>query len=66
MDLAEKGDGREYTAQALFTRVWFCRNYMNDSLRTDLFVRFSPEAIACGCIFLAARELQVLHFKVMC
>ncbi|XP_055339411.1 cyclin-L1-like [Paramacrobiotus metropolitanus] len=34
-------------------------NYMNDSLRTDLFVRYSPEAVACGCIFLAARALQI-------
>lgn len=35
------------------------RNYMNDSLRTNLFVRFPPETIACACIFLAARELKV-------
>ncbi|GAV02916.1 hypothetical protein RvY_13418 [Ramazzottius varieornatus] len=28
---------------------------MNDSLRTDLFVRYSPEAVACGCIYLATR-----------
>ena len=32
---------------------------MNDSLRTNLFVRFPPETIACACIFLAARELKV-------
>lgn len=32
---------------------------MNDSLRTDLFQRFPPETIACGCIELAARNLQV-------
>lgn len=30
-------------------------NYMNDSLRTDIFVRHQPETIACGCIYLAAR-----------
>lgn len=36
-----------------------CRNYMNDSLRTNVFVRFQPETIACACIFLAARALQV-------
>lgn len=32
---------------------------MNDSLRTDVFVRFSPEIIACACIFLAARVVKV-------
>lgn len=32
---------------------------MNDSLRTNVFVRFQPETIACACIFLAARALQV-------
>lgn len=36
-----------------------CRNYMNDSLRTNVFVRFSPETIACACIFLSARQLKV-------
>jgi len=34
-------------------------NYMNDVLRTDVFVRHSPEAVACSCIFLAARRLAV-------
>ena len=32
---------------------------MNDSLRTNVFVRYTPETIACACIFLAARQLQV-------
>lgn len=32
---------------------------MNDSLRTNAFVRFQVETIACACIFLAARALQV-------
>lgn len=32
---------------------------MNDCLRTNVFVRFQPETIACACIFLAARALQV-------
>lgn len=36
-----------------------CRNYMNDSLRTNVFVRFEAETIACACIYLAARVLQV-------
>ncbi|KAJ7306415.1 hypothetical protein JRQ81_009763 [Phrynocephalus forsythii] len=34
-------------------------NYMNDSLRTDAFVRFHPETIACACIYLAARTLEI-------
>ncbi|XP_029435180.1 cyclin-L2 isoform X2 [Rhinatrema bivittatum] len=34
-------------------------NYMNDSLRTDVFVRFQPETIACACIYLAARTLEI-------
>lgn len=32
---------------------------MNDSLRTDVFVRFQPESIACACIYLAARTLEI-------
>jgi hypothetical protein len=32
---------------------------MNDSLRSDVFSRYTPEAIACSCIFLSARQLQV-------
>ncbi|KAM3824175.1 cyclin-L2 isoform 2-T2 [Vipera latastei] len=34
-------------------------NYMNDSLRTDVFMRYQPETIACACIYLAARTLQI-------
>ncbi|CAG2112362.1 unnamed protein product, partial [Medioppia subpectinata] len=34
-------------------------NYMNDSLRTNVFVRYSPETIACACIYLSARILKV-------
>lgn len=40
----------------LATKAW---NYMNDSLRTDVFVRFKPEVIACACIFLAARVVKI-------
>ena len=32
---------------------------MNDSLRTDIFLRFTPETVACACIDLAARILRV-------
>ncbi|CAL1266993.1 unnamed protein product [Larinioides sclopetarius] len=34
-------------------------NYMNDSLRTEVFVRYSPETIACACILLSAKLLQI-------
>ena len=40
----------------LIQRAW---NHMNDSLRTNVFVCYRPETIACACIFLAARELAV-------
>jgi len=32
---------------------------MNDSLRTDIFLRYTPETISCACIDLAARVLQI-------
>ncbi|XP_028166857.1 cyclin-L1 [Ostrinia nubilalis] len=32
-------------------------NYMNDALRTDVFMRFPPETIACACIYLTARKI---------
>ena len=32
---------------------------MNDIHRTDVFVRHTPEAVACACIFLAARRLGI-------
>lgn len=34
-------------------------NFMNDSLRTDVFVRYNPESIACACIYLSARKMSV-------
>lgn len=40
--------------------LFSCRNYMNDSLRTDVFVRYSPETIACACIYLSARKLGIV------
>ena len=38
----------------------FYRNFMNDALRTNVFVRYQPETIACACIFLSARQLKVM------
>ena len=31
---------------------------MNDGLRTDIFLRYPAETIACACIHLAARTLE--------
>uniref|UniRef100_A0A672GUW9 Uncharacterized protein n=1 Tax=Salarias fasciatus TaxID=181472 RepID=A0A672GUW9_SALFA len=42
--------------QTLVQTAW---NYMNDTLRTNVFVRFQAETIACACIYLAARALQI-------
>lgn len=45
-----------------FTEDSFCfyhRNFMNDSFRTNVFVRYHPETIGCACIFLSARQLGV-------
>ncbi|VDD85663.1 unnamed protein product [Enterobius vermicularis] len=39
----------------LIQRAW---SYMNDGLRTDIFLRYPPETIACACIFLAARTIS--------
>ncbi|KAH9424523.1 Cyclin-L2 [Dermatophagoides pteronyssinus] len=34
-------------------------SYMNDSLQTNVFVRYPPESIACACIHLSSRILRV-------
>ena len=33
---------------------------MNDSLKTNIFVRFEVETIACACVYLAARQVKVI------
>lgn len=42
--------------QQLMQYSW---NYMNDSLRTDVFVRYQPETVASACIYLTARKLKL-------
>ncbi|KAL1501275.1 hypothetical protein ABEB36_006626 [Hypothenemus hampei] len=37
----------------------FSWNYMNDSLRTDVFMRYQPETVACACIYLTSRKLNI-------
>ncbi|VDM37452.1 unnamed protein product [Toxocara canis] len=39
----------------LMQKAW---SYMNDGLRTDIFLRYRPETIACACIFLASRTIS--------
>lgn len=46
----------ECAQSSLSQKAW---NYMNDALRTDVFLRYSAEKIACACIYLSARELQI-------
>ncbi|XP_024946407.1 cyclin-L1 isoform X1 [Cephus cinctus] len=41
---------------ALMQKCW---NYMNDSLRSDVFLRHQPETVACACVYLGARQLQL-------
>lgn len=38
----------------LAQKAW---NYMNDSLRTSVFMQYSPEAIACSCLHLGCLTL---------
>lgn len=42
--------------QEVLQMAW---NFMNDSFRTDVFVRYQPETIACACIALSARKLNI-------
>lgn len=37
---------------------------MNDSLRTDVFVRYQPETVACACIYLTARRLKIVMPRI--
>jgi len=51
--LASKGLGAQDEIRQM---SW---NFMNDSLRTDVFVRYRPEIIATACIYLSARKLKI-------
>ncbi len=54
-------DHAEYVAN---TCCFVRRNYMNDSLRTEVFLQYSPETVACACIYLTARKLKIVLPKV--
>lgn len=34
-------------------------NYMNDALRSDVFMRYNPETVACACIYLSSRYMNI-------
>lgn len=38
-------------------------NYCNDSLRTDVFLEYSKEAVACACIQMACNDYQMFFPK---
>lgn len=48
---------KEDDNRALIQVAW---NYCNDSLRLDVFLRYSKEAVACACIHLACEDLDML------
>ncbi|XP_041377853.1 cyclin-L1-like [Gigantopelta aegis] len=45
-----------YENRKLVQCAW---NYMNDSFKTSAFMKYHPETIACACIYLAAKQLQI-------
>ena len=53
-------------SQLLLLLFLFLRNFMNDSFRTNVFVRYPPETIGCACIFLSARQLGVCTVNDIC
>lgn len=45
---------RQIDNAELIGKAW---SYMNDGLRTDIFLRYQPNTIACACLFLASRTI---------
>lgn len=48
---------RERDNQRLLQLAW---NYCNDSLRLDVFIRYSKEVVACACIQMACEDYGML------
>lgn len=38
-------------------RAW---NYLSDSFRTTLYVKYQPHVVACACIMLASRDVGLV------
>lgn len=51
---------KERDNRELLQLAW---NYCNDSLRTEVFIKFSQEAVACACIQLACCDTHMLFPK---
>lgn len=47
---------RERENNRVIQRAW---NYCNDSLRTDIFLRFTKETVACACIEMACEDCDM-------
>ena len=39
-------------------------NFMNDSLRSDVFMKYTPDQIGCACIWLSARIKKVFVLEI--
>lgn len=48
---------RERDNQNILQLAW---NYCNDSLRSDVFIKFSKEAVACACIQMACEDSRMV------
>lgn len=51
---------RERDNQDILQLAW---NYCNDSLRTDVFIKFNKEVVACACIQMACEDTRMLFPK---
>lgn len=56
----ERNVWREHVNQRILQRAW---NYCNDSLRLDVYLRFTKEAVAFACIQMACEDLQMTFPK---
>lgn len=56
----EQNVWRELDNKRLLQLAW---NYCNDSLRLDVFIRYSKEVVACACIQMASEDSQMVFPK---
>lgn len=47
---------KEKDSQRLVQKAW---NYCNDSLRTEVFLKYSKETVACACIQMACQDVNM-------